>query len=107
MSWRRRDREDDLDREMRAHLELEAEERGNGPDGALAPGAARYAARRAFGNLTAVKETIHEMSKWSVMKQFAQDLRYARLLRRSPAFSIVAVLTWRWELGRIPPSSAS
>lgn len=69
MRWRRPNREDDLERELRAHLDLEAEERGDGSDGPDA-GDARYAARRAFGNLTAVKEAIHEMSNWTVFEQF-------------------------------------
>jgi len=43
-----RNREDELQREIRAHLELEAEERA--ADG-LSEEEARYAARRAFGNV--------------------------------------------------------
>ena len=89
MSWRRQDRENDLERELRNHLDLEAEELG-GPE----------AAHRAFGNFTMVKETIHDMSQWTAVEQFAQDVRYGvRLLRRSPAFSIVAVLTLAVGIG--------
>ena len=45
--WRRREREQDLEREIRSDLELEAEEQeANG----FSPEDARYAARRAFGS---------------------------------------------------------
>ena len=52
MRWRRQ-REQDLEREVRAHLELEAEERQSR---GVPPPEAVYAARRAFGNTTLVKE---------------------------------------------------
>jgi hypothetical protein len=47
--WRRRDRELDLERELRSDLELEAAERR---ESGLSDEEARYAARRAFGNTT-------------------------------------------------------
>ncbi|HEY1341369.1 MAG TPA: permease prefix domain 1-containing protein, partial [Bryobacteraceae bacterium] len=46
--WRRR-RDQDIDRELRTHLELEAEEQ---QQTGISPNEARYAARRAFGNAT-------------------------------------------------------
>ena len=53
--WRSKSREQDLGRELRAHLELEAEEQR---DSGLASEEAHYAARRAFGNTTDVMEKV-------------------------------------------------
>ena len=47
--------ERDLDRELRAHLDLEAEEQ---QDSGLPPRKAGYAARRTFGNVTS-RRRIH------------------------------------------------
>src|ERR1700687_3723913 len=90
MRWRRREREQDLERELRAHLELEVkEQRAAG----LAPEDARYAAQRAFGNTTLVKEEVREMWGWTSFERLAQDLNYAgRAMRKNPAFFLSAVL---------------
>ena len=95
--WQIKKRDADLERELRSDLELEEEEQR---EGGIAEEEARYAALRAFGNLTLIREQTRAIWSWNWLESRARDLRFSlRTLRRTPGFTVIAILVMALGIG--------
>ena len=102
MNWipdifRRRKLYDDLSEEIRLHIEERTEQ-------LMADGMSRHeaeqAARRAFGNRTLLEERSREVWQWPRLESIWADVRFAlRQLRRSPGFTLAAIVTLALAIG--------
>src|SRR5712664_1600169 len=95
--FRRRHLEDDLDAELRSHMEMAIElnlQKGMSAEDA------RREALRSFGGIEQTKELYRDQRGLPMIETALQDVRFGLpMLRRSPGFSILAILCLTLGIG--------
>src|SRR5258706_4462694 len=95
--FRHRRLEDDLDAELRTHLEMAVDlniQKG------MSSAEPRREAFRGFGGVEQTKELYRDQRGLPMIETVLQDLRFGfRMLRRSPGFSVLAILCLTLGIG--------
>jgi putative ABC transport system permease protein len=96
MAWWK-SRGDQLDDEIRRHIEFETE---RNIEAGMPPAEARYAALQKFGNVGLAREESREIWGWLWLERLWQDVRYAvRGFAKNAGFTAVALMSLMLGIG--------
>ncbi|HET7840094.1 MAG TPA: ABC transporter permease, partial [Terriglobia bacterium] len=95
--FRRDELENNLDDELKFHVEMKIREN---LEAGMSPEEARAAALRQFGNVARAREEARAAWTFARLETFAQDIRFGlRQLGRNPGFTAIAIFTLALGIG--------